>query len=96
LRGLVLPVGGIKEKVLAAKRAGLSRVLLPDLNRRDLEEIPPAALEGIQFEFLKTVDEALAHALEPSEDSSAIPNSPSRGRGERGADTSATLDLRRR
>ena len=64
--------------------------------RRDLEDIPPAALEGIQFEFLKTVDEALAHALEPSEDSSAIPSSRSRARGERGVDTSANLGLRRR
>jgi ATP-dependent Lon protease len=96
LRGLVLPVGGIKEKVLAAKRAGLSRVLLPNLNQRDLEDIPPAALEGMRFEFLKTVDEALAHALEPSEDSSAIPSSPSRARGEGSTDISASLDLRRR
>jgi ATP-dependent Lon protease len=65
LRGLVLPVGGIKEKVLAAKRAGISFVLLPDLNRKDLEDIPPSALKGIRFEFLKTVDDALALALEP-------------------------------
>ena len=92
LRGLVLPVGGIKEKVLAAKRAGLSRVLLPDLNQRDLEDIPPAALEGIQFEFLKTVDEALAHALEPSEDSSAIPSSRS-GRAASVARTRAPISV---
>jgi ATP-dependent Lon protease len=65
LRGLVLPVGGIKEKVLAAKGAGISCVLLPDLNQRDMEEIPAAAREGIRFEFVKTVDEALALALEP-------------------------------
>jgi ATP-dependent Lon protease len=65
LRGLVLPVGGIKEKVLAAKRAGLTTVLLPEMNRRDLEDIPPAACAGIHFEFLTTVDEALEHALEP-------------------------------
>jgi ATP-dependent Lon protease len=65
LRGLVLPVGGIKEKVLAAKRAGIKTVLLPDMNRRDLEDIPPAACAGIHFEFLTTVDEALEHALEP-------------------------------
>ncbi|HEY3153288.1 MAG TPA: endopeptidase La [Candidatus Binatia bacterium] len=65
LRGLVLPVGGIKEKVLAAKRAGITCVLLPAMNQRDLEEIPPSALEGIRFEFLTTVDEALQHALEP-------------------------------
>ena len=65
LRGLVLPVGGIKEKVLAAKRAGISSVLLPELNRRDLEDIPPAGREGVRFEFLKTADEALRLALEP-------------------------------
>ncbi len=64
LRGLVLPVGGIKEKMLAAKRAGITCVLLPELNRRDLEEIPPAGREGIRFEFLKTADEALKIALE--------------------------------
>jgi ATP-dependent Lon protease len=68
LRGLVLPVGGIKEKVLAAKRAGIASVLLPTLNKRDLEEIPPSALEGIHFEFLNTVDEAMEHALEPEAD----------------------------
>lgn len=65
LRGLVLPVGGIKEKVLAAKRAGISCVLLPEYNRRDLEEIPPSGRAGIRFEFLKTADEALRLALEP-------------------------------
>ena len=70
LRGLVLPVGGIKEKVLAAKRAGVSCVLLPELNRKDLEDIPASALEGIRFEFLKTVDNALALALEPEASSS--------------------------
>ena len=65
LRGLVLPVGGIKEKVLAAKRAGISCVLLPEFNRRDLEEIPSAGCAGIRFEFLTTADEALRLALEP-------------------------------
>jgi ATP-dependent Lon protease len=64
LRGLVLPVGGIKEKVLAAKRAGISTVLLPNLNRKDMEDIPLSAREGMRFEFVKTVDEALALALE--------------------------------
>jgi ATP-dependent Lon protease len=65
LRGLVLPVGGIKEKMLAAKRAGISCVLLPELNRKDLEEIPAGVRQGIRFEFLKTADEALRLALEP-------------------------------
>ena len=64
LRGLVLPVGGIREKVLAAKRAGITTVLLPAMNQRDLEEIPPSATAGIRFEFLTDVDEALEHALE--------------------------------
>jgi len=54
--------------MLAAKRAGIACVLLPAMNRRDLEEIPPSALEGIRFEFLTTVDEALEHALEPETD----------------------------
>ena len=65
LRGLILPVGGIKEKVLAAKRAGISCILLPELNRRDLEEISTSGREGIRFEFLKTADQALRLALEP-------------------------------
>ncbi len=73
LRGLVLPVGGIKEKMLAAKRAGISCVLLPELNRRDLEEIPTAGREGIRFEFLKTADEALRLALEPEAPSGFSP-----------------------
>ncbi len=73
LRGLVLPVGGIKEKMLAAKRAGISCVLLPELNRRDLEEIPSAGREGIRFEFLQTADEALRLALEPEAPSGFSP-----------------------
>ncbi len=64
LRGLVLPVAGIKEKVLAAKRAGICCVLLPELNRRDLQDIPEAAREGMTFEFLQTVDDSLSLALE--------------------------------
>jgi ATP-dependent Lon protease len=67
LRGLVLPVGGIKEKVVAAARAGLKRVLLPARNRRDFEEIPKDARERLEFIWLERVDEALAEALEPAE-----------------------------
>ena len=73
LRGLVLPVGGIKEKMLAAKRAGITRILLPELNRRDLEEIPAAGREGIRFEFLTTADEALRLAFEPDAPSGYSP-----------------------
>jgi ATP-dependent Lon protease len=65
LRGLVLPVGGIKEKVLAAMRAGISRVMLPARNRRDLEEVPSEAKEKLEFIFLENVDDAVLNAMEP-------------------------------
>ncbi len=64
LRGLVLPVGGVKEKALAALRAGIHTVLLPARNRKDLEEIPESARNQLQFIWLETVDDALAAALE--------------------------------
>jgi len=63
LRGLVLPVGGIKEKVLAALRAGIATVMLPARNRKELEEIPAAAREKLKFVWLETVDDALMAAL---------------------------------
>ena len=63
LRGLVLPVGGIKDKVLAAMRAGIARVLLPARNRRDLDEVPAEEREKLEFVFLDSVDDALANAL---------------------------------
>jgi len=64
LRGLVLPVGGIKEKTAAAARAGLKRVLLPSRNRRDLEDISPDARAKLEFVWLETIDDAIAGALE--------------------------------
>src|SRR5215470_16978751 len=63
LRGLVLPVGGIKEKVVAASRAGIKTVLLPARNRRDLEEIPEEVRQQLTFVWLETVDEAVAAAI---------------------------------
>jgi ATP-dependent Lon protease len=63
LRGKVLPVGGIKEKVLAAKRAGIARVVLPERNRRDVEEIDAQLLEGLELRFVGTISEALALTL---------------------------------
>jgi ATP-dependent Lon protease len=63
LRGLVLPVGGIKEKVLAAHRAGLERVLLPARNRKDFEDIPESARGALEFVWLERVDDAIAAAL---------------------------------
>jgi ATP-dependent Lon protease len=64
LRGLVLPVGGIKEKVVAAAAAGLTRVMLPARNRRDFEEIPQGARDKLEFVWLERVDDAVAAALE--------------------------------
>src|SRR3989454_2850770 len=65
LRGKVEPVGGIKEKVLAAKRAGIDTVILPRRNEKDLEDVPAAVREAMRFVFVDTVDEVLEHALEP-------------------------------
>ena len=64
LRGLVLPVGGIKEKMLAAMRAGITRVMLPARNRRDLEEVPAEAKEKLEFVFLENVDDAVRNTME--------------------------------
>jgi len=64
LRGLVLPVGGIKEKVVAAAAAGLTRVMLPARNRRDFDEIPQGARDRLEFVWLERVDDAIAAALE--------------------------------
>lgn len=57
LRGLVLPVGGIKEKVLAAKRAGIDKVILPEKNRKDIDEIPQHVRDQMQFYFVSEMDE---------------------------------------
>jgi ATP-dependent Lon protease len=66
LRGLVLPVGGIKEKVVAAHRAGLKRVMLPARNRKDYDDIPEEVRNDLEFVWLERVDEAVAAALEPA------------------------------
>jgi ATP-dependent Lon protease len=64
LRGLVLPVGGIKEKVLAAHRAGIKRVILPERVRKDLNDVPDQARKDIEFIFVTQMDEVLKNALE--------------------------------
>ena len=63
LRGKVLPVGGIKEKVLAAKRAGIKKILLPKRNENDLTEVKDTAKEGLEFVFLDVIDDALPHVF---------------------------------
>ncbi|HUT83126.1 MAG TPA: endopeptidase La [Thermodesulfobacteriota bacterium] len=67
LRGRVLPVGGIKEKVLAAKRAGIKTVILPKENENNLEEIPPQIKEGMKFVLVEEMGEVLMHALSGEE-----------------------------
>ncbi|MGF6993125.1 ATP-dependent Lon protease [Paraburkholderia sp. GAS32] len=64
LRGIVLPVGGIKEKVLAALRAGIGTVLLPARNASDLEDIPADARSQLRFVLQETVDDALRELIE--------------------------------
>jgi ATP-dependent Lon protease len=66
LRGLVLPVGGIKEKVVAAARAGLSAVILPARNRKDYEDIPESARNALRFQWAERVDDVTEAALEPA------------------------------
>jgi ATP-dependent Lon protease len=66
LRGKVLPVGGIKEKVLAAHRLGVKRVLLPHRNERDLEDVPPEVRSDLEFVLVDTAEEVLEQALTPA------------------------------
>jgi ATP-dependent Lon protease len=64
LRGLVLPVGGIKEKVLAANRAGITTVILPKRNEKDLEEVPGEVKKRMKFHFVHRMDEVIGLALQ--------------------------------
>lgn len=67
LRGLVLPIGGVKEKVLAAIQAGIATVMLPARNRKDIEDVPEKARNQIRFVWLERVDEAIEAALNPAQ-----------------------------
>src|SRR5215472_2779980 len=71
LRGLVLPVGGIKEKVVAAARAGIGRVMLPARNKKDFEDIPEEARRELEFIWLERVDDAVAFGLESARSTKA-------------------------
>jgi ATP-dependent Lon protease len=71
LRGLVLPVGGIKEKVVGAHRAGIRRIMLPARNRKDYDDIPEIARKEVEFVWLERVEEAVAAALEPKKSDAA-------------------------
>jgi ATP-dependent Lon protease len=89
LRGLVLPIGGVKEKVLAAKRAGIKTVILPSRNRKDLVDVPRDARRGLEFKFVSNVDEAMRIALRDGQLEGAATHASGRktGRGRRKATT---------
>ncbi len=72
LRGLVLPVGGIKEKVIAAARAELSMVILPERNRKDYEDIPEAARDALRFVWAERAEDVIQAALEPAAATAAL------------------------
>ena len=63
LRGRVLPIGGLKEKSLAAERAGITKILIPKENEKDLEDIPAIVRRKVKFVPVESMDEVLAHAL---------------------------------
>jgi len=84
LRGDVLPIGGVKEKILAARGAGVEAVIMPRLNERDLEEIPEHLKQGLTFHFVDSVDEVLELALLDAEES-AKPTTPKGRRRSKGA-----------
>jgi len=87
LRGRVLPIGGLKEKILAAKRAKLTTVILPKRNKKDLDEIPKHLLKGLRLAFVETMDDVLKVSLRKS--SSVKPVANGHGRKRRAAPTQA-------
>ena len=63
LRGVILPIGGVKEKLLAARRAGIKTVILPERNRKDLVDLPREVIRGLNFKFVRHVDKLLPIVL---------------------------------
>jgi len=89
LRGLVLPIGGVKEKVIAAHRAGIRTVILPERNRKDMVDIPKDIRAKMEFVFVERVEQVLQHALAPraqTDESPARQSAPTRHGGRSGAE----------
>jgi ATP-dependent Lon protease len=82
LRGLVLPIGGVKEKVLAAHRAGIKKVILPHRNERNIEDIPEEIRKDIEIVLVKKVSEVLEHVLLPPVQGLAVSTPPPPNDGE--------------
>jgi ATP-dependent Lon protease len=76
LRGTVLPIGGLKEKILAAHRAGIKKVLIPSENEKDIEEIPAVVLKSVELELVSHVDQVLKKALILDDPESLFKNAP--------------------
>ncbi|HAP50039.1 MAG TPA: hypothetical protein DCQ56_02315, partial [Porphyromonadaceae bacterium] len=72
LRGKVLPVGGIKEKILAAKRAGITDIILCQENKKDIDEIKPVYINGLTFHYVNTIKDVLDFALLPEKVPDAV------------------------
>ena len=72
LQGRVLPIGGLKQKVLAAHRAGLKEVILPKRNEGDLDDVPEQVRDDIEFHVAETIDDVLGWALEPAAEPAGI------------------------
>jgi ATP-dependent Lon protease len=81
LRGRVLPVGGIKEKILAARRAGIRLLILPSLNRRDIDSIPGELLDGIDFAFVDSMQGVLDAAFTSTQRARGAGSKQGRKRG---------------
>jgi ATP-dependent Lon protease len=84
LRGNVLPIGGLKEKILAARRAGIDTIVCPKLNKKELDEVPAHLKRGLKFHLVEEFDEVLRLALIPPLEARPLPASskafPSRPR----------------
>jgi ATP-dependent Lon protease len=75
LRGNVLPIGGLKEKILAARRAGITTIVCPKLNKKELDEVPAQIKRGMEFHLVDEFDEVLKLALIPPLEARAAPSS---------------------
>jgi ATP-dependent Lon protease len=78
LRGLVLPIGGLKEKTLAAKRAGIKQVIVPKRHEKDLPDLPDEVRNTLKFHFVSNIDEAMDVALTPLRSAAKPPTSTSK------------------
>ena len=93
LRGKVLEIGGVKEKVLAAYRAGLRQVIMPKANEKDLRDVPDEVREHMAFTFVATMDEVLRLALLPPAESDTAPPDDARALGGTHTESATSVPL---